>query len=295
MGSESIVVSASGLALFARCRKAYELAYVKLLDVPGTSAMADGTAFHAYAAAYARERRGDTDITEPEFPPNDAMFDVFLEWVRRCGAAMLDAAEAILHVEEPLYRLFTHPNDFQSTLLRYTPDLVYRRKDGWIIVVDYKTFEKAPSLDIDLDFQARLYLALVAEKYGRTVEDRVLFRHVNVRRCVPGTKNSKGVWSEDDCYIDNDILISRSEAATLLREADWKLYDLSRQVRNAPLAPWYRTELKGNSPHTCGSCLYKNLCKAELIHGELTPEMIAQYAVPRKPLELPEKYKPKTT
>jgi hypothetical protein len=300
---EHYVISSSGLATFARCRKLYQLSYEKLLQTPGTQAMEDGTSFHAYVAAYARERRGDKDVRELEPTPNDEMFEVFVEWARRKGAALFDTFAEIKLIEEPIY-LELFRTSTTVYWVRMTLDLLVKRKDGWLEIIDWKSFMKAPSLDIDLDFQARLYIAGVSRFFNHPVENGIRFMHGNVRRVPPGTKNSKGAWSEEECYIDNVLVIDTREADTVWQEAIMKArsIDTARNVNNywknkIPKEQldnvWYRTELKGSSPHTCGSCLHKNLCKAEIQHGYLDEQTISMYATRREPIALPEEYKAK--
>ena len=275
---DKVVFSSSAIAAFKRCPKSFQLGYEMGLE-PSTTIkqyVHDGSSFHAIMAA---ESKGES------------WGDVF-------GGDMLDVAAAYLRarprpenrlmIEEPLYTLLAGPSN--STLDWYEPDiyirttfdLVYQREDGTIVGRDYKTFEKSPTLDLDLDFQGRVYVAALQRRYP---ECPVEFEYEYVRRVPPGTKNSKGFWTPQDCYLTFPLVISKREADAVWEETQWVAEAmLQARERNR----YWRTDLKGSSPFTCGSCFYRDLCKAELEHGELTDQDLAILAPTRKePIDLP--------
>lgn len=290
------VVSTSGLNAFKRCPKSYQFGYeMGLTQKTPSEPLRDGSDFHAYAAAYAAERRGDMSVKEPAVP-NDAMYEVFAEWARRRGAAEFDGMAKIVSVEEPQYTQLVL-NFATQVWLRTTFDLVYMDTDGWIVCRDYKTFEKMPSIDADLDFQARGYIAALMQAYKTR---KVRFEHVYIRRVPPGTPrtgkeviwvgdngatpkpytvDAKGkrtpveVWTEEECYVYESIVISPQEAKTLWSEAQ-VIARRILQTRQEGGPAWYRVDLKGISPFTCGSCFYKGACKAEDQIGTLSPQDI---------------------
>jgi hypothetical protein len=287
--TDYIVFSSSALQAFRRCPKSFELSYVwggtglNYIGVP--SYVTDGAGFHAIASNYAKTIKGEK-LEDVE--PNYEMHAVFLAWLHRRGRAEFDAMQEILHVEEPVYTPLHHSYDGNETdvYLRTTFDLVYRDLDGWVVCRDYKTFEKRPSTDVDLDFQTMSYISALMKKYRTT---KVRFEHVYIRRTAPGiAHNKKGeVWSEDDCYIYESIVISPQQAQVFWGEAVATAKAILRTREEGGAAYW-RTGLKGVSPYTCGSCFMKHVCKAEIEHGTLDDNLISILNYERRaPLELP--------
>lgn len=265
---EPIVFSSSAIAAFKRCPKSYQLGYEMGLQPDDTvkDYVHQGSNFHALAAAHYTRERTDANWSD--------MLDVWSEYL-----AHQAMPEGVLSVEAPTYSEL-----LPDVWVRTTFDLVYERGrgEGPIVGRDYKTFDRAPTLDLDLDFQGRFYIAALMRKYeGREVE----FEYEYVRRVPPGTKNSRGVWTPEDCYLRFPLIISRREADVVWEEAKWVVESILRaQDRNR----FWRTDLKGASPHTCGSCFYRNLCKAELEHGELSEQDLAILSPNRKePITLP--------
>jgi hypothetical protein len=272
---EPIVFSSSAIAAFKRCPKSYQLGYEYNLEPVVTKQyVEDGSNFHRLVAGAAKG--------EIQYNDESNMWAVFYEYVSH---VRLPAPDKVLMVEDPLYTLLTERGfneGHEEVYIRTTFDLVYEREDGTIVARDYKTFEKSPTLDLDLDFQGRVYIAALMRKYpGREVE----FEYEYVRRVTPGTKNSKGYWTAEDCYLRFPLVISKREAEEVWKETQW--------VAEAMLAAreskrFWRTDLKGSSPFTCGSCFFKDLCKAELEHGELTEQDLAILAPNRRePITLP--------
>jgi hypothetical protein len=262
-----IVFSSSAIAAYKRCPKSYDLGYERGLEpVTIPEYVEQGASFHALMAMAAK---GDYAFPDT----GDGMTDVARAYLEH-----KPLPEGVLMVEEPLYTPL-----IDGVYLRTTFDLVYERPDGTIVGRDYKTFERAPTLDLDLDFQGRIYISALMLKFpGRPVE----FEYEYVRRSVPGTKNSKGYWTERDCYLNFPLVISRREAEDIWRETQWvaEAMLVSRETGR-----YWRTDLKGSSPFTCGSCFYRDLCKAELEHGQLDEQDLAILAPNRKePIELPE-------
>lgn len=259
-----LIISSSSLAAWLRCPKSYEISYVKHLDVPTTSeAVEQGRNFHQFMENAANGK---------QIKSSDPMAEVARQYLK-----YNPLPEDIKGAEVKTYvRLL--PN----VILRCTFDLIYQ-KQTLLVARDYKTFDRAPSLDVDLDFQGRLYIAQLAHMPG-SKEFQTVFEYENVRRCPPGTKNSKGVWSPAECYIRETMVISQGEIETVWADA--------QEAANALLTMyernrWYRSPLKVG-PHSCGSCFVKNLCLAELQNGVLDDQTISLLSVPRKPLEMPE-------
>ena len=258
------VLSSSAIAAYKRCPKSYELGYVMGLEPFGTSttALEQGSEVHrmlaeATCGAFVLDGVGMGEVV-----------DTYL--------AVNHLPNKILHVEEPVYTEI-----LPGVYIRTTFDLVYEREDGVIVGRDYKTFDRAPSLDIDLDFQGRIYIAALMRKYpGRDVE----FEYEYIRRVPPGTKNSKGVWSNEECYLNIPLVISKQEAEQLWTETQWVVEKMLADEERHQFA---RHDLKVG-PHSCGSCFFRDLCKAELQHGGLDETDLAILAPTRRePLELP--------
>lgn len=279
---EPIVFSSSAIAAFKRCPKSYQLGYEYNLEPVVTKQyVEDGSNFHRLVAGAAKGETQHNDGSD--------MWNVAVEYMRN---VRLPAPDKVLMVEEPLYTELRADvvnaeghelgHQIRYVYIRTTFDLVYEREDGTIVARDYKTFEKSPTLDLDLDFQGRIYIAALMRKYPNTP---VEFEYEYVRRVTPGTKNSKGYWTPEDCYLRFPLIISRREADEIWKETQW--------VAEAMLAAressrFWRTDLKGSSPFTCGSCFFKDLCKAELEHGELSEQDLAILAPNRRePITLP--------
>jgi hypothetical protein len=251
------VISASALSAFKRCPKSYYFGYEQALTViEQKEALTNGIDFHTYAADYAIYRR---DGVEPDFGKydNDKMYEVFNAWVRHRGATEFDNMAEILHVEEPMFTEL-----LPGVQLRTTLDLVYRDKNGWIVIRDYKTFAKMPSLDASLDFQARIYIAAIMRKYQT---ENVKFEHVYVRRDLfHEGKQSHVAWTPEESYVYEEIVIPRAEADRLWKETQY-VAGIILDATGTNI--FYRVDLKGTSPFTCGSCFYKTVCAAENQNG----------------------------
>jgi hypothetical protein len=103
----------------------------------------------------------------------------------------------------------------------------------------------------------------------------------------PGTKNSKGYWTPKDCYHLIPLIISSREAKYIWEETEWVV---NRMTDDSFYRTFYRNDLKAG-PHSCSSCFYRNLCKAELENGELT-DMDLKILAPtqRERITLPHKW-----
>lgn len=293
----------SAIALFKRCPKAYELGYTRMLNANvDKQYVTDGTSFHAHLAAYAHERRGTpvpADLEATITSSNDEMYEVALAYIRNRGAARFDDMSEIIAADresEAVYLPIAIPQAAQAAVanayqtlgkpvpnvwVRMTHDLVYRRKsDNFIYAIDYKTFGKMPSgYDYDLDFQARLYIAGLMQKF-QTAD--VQFEFEQVRREVPAPVTK---WKESECYVSQPMVIGVDEARKLWQETQ---FDVARILLTMAWngAAYGHTSLNGVSPHTCAMCFYKALCKRDNANT-LDDEAIAELSTPRKPITLP--------
>lgn len=245
-----------------------------------SAAASGGTDFHRILEA---EAKG-------EMWPNNSMQDVAYQYIKHNPLP-----EDILGIEEPVYAKLLdrapigyesrHGVDYSPEVwLRCTFDLIYRRPDGWVVARDYKTFDKDVTADVDLDFQSRLYTAVLRRRYGNDVE----FEFVNVRRTPPNVPKDKAGkwWTPEECYHTVPIYLSGHEVNEIWRESQDAARDL---VRARYEKRWYRQPLK-SGPHSCGSCFYREMCKMDLAQGGLGPDDLENLSTERAPLVLPEEY-----
>lgn len=276
-----IVFSSSAIAAFKRCPKSYQFGYEMMLEPPPFTKKSEAGTVKDYVYMGSEihaefEGAADNDVLPGK--GRALSIDVAETYLRH-----FPLPPNILSADKPAYTKLLAPQGSPEVYVRTTFDLVYEKGDGTIVGRDYKTFEKAPTLDLDLDFQGRIYVAALARKYpGHPIE----FEYEYVRRVPPGTKNSKGFWTPQDCYLNFPLVISKREADEVWRETQWVA---EAMLRTKESGHYWRTDLKGASPFTCGSCFYKNICKAELEHGELDESALAILAPTRKkPMQLPE-------
>ena len=260
-----LVLSMSAVSTWMRCKKKYQYQYEMLLDgVKENEAMAEGTAFHSIMADYARTGK---------IPDDSPMGDVARIYLQHRKMP----ADIVL-IEDPIYIEF-----LEGVYIRGTCDLIYRDQDGALVIRDWKTFARLPSLDSDLDFQARLYIALVMRKYRAS---NVRFEHEYVRRTPPGVPKDKAgnCWSPEDCYLTASISASIRETMTIVQEVKWELETLLKTRENGN---YTRTNLKGGGYDACSACSVKEICKAELSTGELDESTLYGISRKREPIDLP--------
>src|ERR1700678_1224605 len=217
-----LVLSSSALIAYGRCPHSFEISYLNGWRTKGKDCMVQGSAFHylmqrLYQGASEDELR---EIgTSGEFPD---MYEVFLAYRNFCGHKF-PPKSSVLSIEEPLYTRLL-PNVW----LRCTFDRIWN-DDGEITDDDYKTFDKAPSLDVSLDTQGRLFLVVLQNHYPEF--SRFKRRYLNVRRMPPGVpKNATQQklsdagkpfesWSVDECYKDHTLRLIPGEAEIVWKEA----------------------------------------------------------------------------
>lgn len=259
MTEKPLVFSMTSISTFMRCKKKYQIQNELLLDgMRESQALEEGTAFHEIMATYAREGA---------FPQEESpMLDVARAWLR-----FNTFPSRIELVEEPVYVQF-----LPGVFVRCTFDLAYRDEDGNIVIRDWKTFAKWPTLDSDLDFQARLYVACAMRHFKTT---KVMFEHVYVRRTPPGIPKDKAgnAWAPEECYLTTPLVVPVREAAQVAKEVQWELANI---LATRESGQWSRNNLKGGGYDSCASCSVKEICKAELIHGELSDDLLVGISQP---------------
>ena len=301
LSNPAIVVSMSDFARFKRCRKASDLTFRHGLEpLADKEAMARGRAFHAMVEAYALSQMlsvvDNVELEQRLLKLKALLAESDIDDMKAVVEAYLTrkwniAPESIASAETPVYTLLLPTGDAwngkhddrpsPAIYLRTTFDLIYQDADGWIVGRDYKTFSKNVTHDNDLDFQGKIEMAVLQHHYKT---DRARFEYINVRQTPPDVVKDKsgGKWREDECYSTDDFYPSEYELTGIWRETQNVARDLLSCLASDDPYVWYRTDLKGNSPHTCGQCFVKDLCKDEAMFGALSAQTIEQFAKPRE-------------
>lgn len=278
--AEPIVVSMTDFGNYRRCKNLFRYSWVEQLIPTKRSEAADlGSAFHAYVAAAANEARGVEN--DEELHDSPAMLEVAQAYLRDVG---LPPGSDILAVEEQFYVLVLPEEDRYGDVrpavyIRITPDLVFREGD-WIRVRDYKTFDRAPSLESDLNFQATKYIVCARQvfKTQKVVWDWRYVRRELGRYIKSGRKKTDDVvwtdWEYDERYITTpDLIISDRVADVAWAELQQTARELRTRVMRAQDAPqhvetlFYREPLNGPI-NGCLSCFYRQICVTRLENGD---------------------------
>lgn len=299
-----IVVSMSDFMRFKRCRKSADLQLRHGLEpLADKEVMARGREFHALVEAYALAQQ----LTVMPNVATEARLTKLKNMLAESDLTMKDVAEQYLtrqwnigpewihYVEEPIYTLLLPSGaawngkhdaaPSPAVYLRTTFDLIYSDTDAWLVGRDYKTFQKASKHDNDLDFQGKIEMAVLQRKY-ETRSAR--FEYVNVRQTPPDVVKDKqgNCWTEAECYSTDDFYPSAYELDGIWRETQNVAKDLLGCLASDDPYVWYRADLKGDLPHSCGRCFVKELCKSEAMFGGLSSDTISMYARPREYVEI---------
>lgn len=263
------VYSMSAVSTWKRCSKKFEFQYVRLIDgIRENAAMTSGTNFHKIMEHYGKTGELPEDI-------DPAMLEVAVKYL---DYNKFPDFRSIISAEEPIY-----VEVLKDVYIRCSMDLVYRRGDG-ITIRDYKTFDRSPTRDIDLDFQARTYITLAALHFQ--TED-IMFEHDYVRRTAPYVPKDKAgnTWSPSECYFRDELVMSTDEMASMLRELQ---YDL-KQLMLAEDTPFFtRSHQKGGGYDDCSKCSVKEVCKMDLVNPGLIDIDLTGMVIEREPVTLPE-------
>lgn len=270
-----IVISQSALASFAYCRKQYYYGY-EMLREPNltTAAIEDGSDFHRILEYYDRNR----DLGEcPSYdgaPPMLSVANAYLEHRPLKGETII--------AETPIYvKLLDRMAGRPEVWLRCTPDRIYR-EGKWVRWRDYKTFDKWPSMEPELDFQAKFYTAVGRKIWGPDV----MFEWEFVRRTPPNVVKDKsgGKWAVDECYHTEPFYPHQDELDILWKEAQQLAKDL---VRAKAEDAFYRIPRRGAMPFTCGTCLFRKVCTADMRRGGIDEQTLELLSTKREPLAVP--------
>jgi hypothetical protein len=259
-----LVLSYSALNTYRRCPKNFELSYERRIIPRKHSEAADlGTALHEILAGAARDASVENHLRAASPEQLDGMFLVASAYLKH-----KPIPREVIAIEEPYYTRL-----IRGVWLRTTFDLVYRDESGWVVGRDYKSFEKAPALDVDLDFQGGIYVAALQRAFPDAIGHR--FEYEYIRRVPPGTKNSTGVWRPDECYINVPVVQPRRELDVLWAETqEWARTILRARMRGS--FPRAGTRKEFGSP--CLGCFQLDLCKAEMQHGTLDDQDMEFFA-----------------
>lgn len=264
----SKVYSMSAIHTFKRCPKQFQIKYKWLLDGTKESpALAYGTSFHKLMQQRAKGIEWDRTAVDP------AVLDVaqtFLEYN--------SFPTNIVSADDPYYI------NVEGTWIRITPDLVYLRNDVYVIR-DWKTFEKWPSNDADLDFQAHVYLALMQKHFGK--KHYVEFEHVYVRKTPPYVPKDKAgnSWLPGECYRTDPLIPSQVELDKAYAEL---VFDLQMMQQADKASTYTRTALKGGGYMDCERCSVKEICKADKVTPPGEQPNLYGIAIPREEEKVPD-------
>jgi hypothetical protein len=272
-GSEPIVLSMSALKTYLRCRRSFYYLYERGLEpIGGTSeAMQLGTDLHAIleTAAIAQMNPDKSIKIEDQFRTSPML--------QVAGAYLHHnpLPERIVGAERSHYvKLIDYP---VPVWLRCTYDLEYIDESGVYMWRDYKSFERAPTRDHDLNFQARLYSAALQRSPLAQGPQRVQGEMVYIRRVTPGTSNSKGVWKVEECYMTDPLVYSEYELRELWHEAQEAAKEIVRASETIDGRAWFRSPLEVG-PHSCNSMACKQVCVADLQEAGLSGQTVEMLA-----------------
>jgi len=306
---DPIILSMSQLKTYVECKKRAQLAYEMLLEPikDGETAMSVGTEFHKWAEwATSVMWPHLPKVERPENSPETEK--IYNAWWEHRGKDKHDQKKRVLGVEKAIYTLLevNTGTPGQRVYLRCTFDEIYLDKEGWIVGFDFKTFKVQTAWDVDLDFQGRLYTAVLQRLFPDT---NVRFEWERIRQSVPGTPrgNAQGlrleegvwwtynkdgtkrkrseVWTNDECYERIDAVYPQEELDVLWNELLFNVMELivRRQVSKTTPGAWGRSTDK----FACSFCYHKALCKADL-QGTLDSQTIDLLATKREPIAIPE-------
>jgi|HubBroStandDraft_2_1064218.scaffolds.fasta_scaffold102629_1 hypothetical protein len=261
-----LVLSSSALGAFKRCPKSFELNYVRGFQTPTNRAVEEGASFHDMIAKIALGMSQERLIAEYCGQPMLPVVLAYLKYKKLPGI--------ILAAEQPLYTKI-----LPSVWIRTTFDMMYQLlPDSSPTIRDYKTFANAPNLDVELNFQSKLYAALAKEHFGLESPPRFEFEYV--RRTPPYVEKDKkgGVWTAEECYKTWPVYVSSREADMLMAETKEVCKRILVILKNwEPSDPrMYRVAqtTSGFSAFSCNGCFVRELCKAEASAGRLSETQI---------------------
>jgi hypothetical protein len=261
------VYSMSGVSTFKRCAKKYQIQYELLLDgLRESQALITGSNFHSIMEQYAKTGKIVDDV------------DYDMAVVAKTYIDHIGFPKNIVSVEKSIYVKM-----LPDVYVRCTMDLVYL-DNGVYVIRDWKTFGKMPSLDSDLDFQARVYIALAMKHFGT---EKVRFEHEYIRTTPPNIPKDKAgnEWSVDECYVNAPLSISMAEARQIVRELQYDLKTLESAKSDNMFT---RSPQKGGGYDQCASCSVKEICKADLAMDGIENVDLEYISSKRQAVEIPD-------
>lgn len=255
-----MILSMSAINTFKRCPKKFELMYVKGLEDrrPLKSSMEQGTTLHKLLELKAKKEPWPADCP--------SMIDVAVEYLRH-----FPLPDNILSIDTPHLTPI-----YEDVVLQTSFDLVYE-ENGILVIRDYKSFDKSPTRNIGLDFQARTYIGAAIRIWPGYKGYR--FEHEYIRRTPPNVPKDKAgnSWAPHECYIRDPIVYAEHEVVDDWEELEsWVKSILANYRFNER---WRRIDLKGGGYEQCTSCFVKNLCNADKMNSldKQTIDLIAWY------------------
>jgi hypothetical protein len=281
-GVEPFIISSTMLASYKECKKQAELGFFReggLEPKRAPGVMDWGIQFHKMAEWHTRTMWPNITSTKEQLIEPEVADDVrrvyWAYWDNK-GSVDHGKIRSVLGVEAPLYvPINVKRQDGRPIYFRATFDKIFLDKDGWIIGHDYKTFKKQDAWDVELDFQGRIYTAVLKWLFP---DRNILFEYDRVRQDLPKTHGGK--WLYEECYEDIQLVCSPIEIVKLWKETE---YAIAEMCATENFNGWYRQENK----FKCKMCRFKELCKADL-QGTLDAGTIELLADHRKPMTVPD-------
>ena len=249
-----LTLSMSAVQAYQRCPKKFSIQYLMGYEDAREEkeALAQGTSIHKLLELAAKGLPWEDHGSMNE--------------VAACYLQHNPLPDGIISADDPQYVELTDLN----VRLRTTFDLVYVEGD-MLVVRDYKTFDRAPSLDVERNFQARCYLWAATQIWpGFEVYK---FEHEYIRRTPPFVPKDqkKNVWFPKDCYIRSTLVLRGDSLVEDAEEIQEWVKEILRSIEHSDR--WKRVYLNGGGYDGCNSCSVKNLCFAQS-QGELDPQTL---------------------
>lgn len=259
-----LVVSYSSLMAFKNCPKSYEIEYEWNRESNHDKvAIKKGSLFHRYMEQAACRWEGYPFTDDP----GGEMFNIAADYLERNGIP-----ENRHSVEVPYFH-----EVLSGVVFRITPDLVYWKKPGVLMCRDWKTFAKAPSIDIHINDQARFYIVMLEMIYPE-IECEFEFTYVRSER-IGVLRGKKPAWTTQDSYFTIPYTLSPQQKEQTKLDLIMSLQALvtARQRKS-----YYRTGRAGFGFGACKGCIQRPLCAKEWEHGYVTEDDLEQLSKPKE-------------
>jgi hypothetical protein len=283
MSEMPLVLSMTAVQNFMRCKKMFEFDTMlhyqpKRDDVPGIVNF--GSQFHAYMAHAA-------EYGELPQPDGEPAYEVAAAYL---AAHPLPEPNRILSIERGYFTEIAPGFHVRGSfdLVYYDDQDDYDPDYKKAVVQDYKTFLKAPTPDVDMDFQARVYLTIAEDNFKMPAKFRWVYARQELGRFLTKKVRGESVatwvpWDEEDLYPQpQELEMSEFERETTRRELYNVALDIQETLRHRRTyrVPNYREYGNG----VCGGCFFKPICKADWF-GTLSDDELDRLTDPYNPAD----------